>query len=334
MSLPLSDLTFYRMSDKTVPTANFNGVLTAIYNSLTGTTDYRGTSLPSTHLWTWATSSVGVINAVYSTALPSGSTANTFGILMAASSSIAGFTYTMISPDVDAANVIKTTIVRNPGAYSDWTTATPYTTGYAPGFWKTSNISANITSSVIRTYISQEAVFIRIIQANTTQFWTYVGAIYEPHVANSQNSFTAETDDRILGIITNGNTALGAGFLSTNAASSFGFHGASNNQAHAGMIRPLVATFDPVTRTTLPAALASGGETDLAGNWCFEKPCYYTTTSTAFRIGLVRSMYHYGQHTTLNTSVLRSGATDLYHILSQNASASASSQAIALKAAP
>lgn len=345
MSLPLPDLTFYKMADVSVATANFSGIMSAIYSSLTGTTDYRGTALPSTHLWTWATASTPFgtgTTAVYNTAIPTSSGANKFAILFANTSSatsISPLSYSMASPDTDVTNTTKVQIVRNPGAWNDWIGPTPFTTtgsgygndsGYAPGFWRIASNAANVTTTLIRTYISEEAVFVRVIQNATTQYWTYVGAIFEPHTTYASNSYTAESDDRILGLLVNGSTANGAGFLSTNAASSFGFHGASAGNAHGGAIRPGVPKLDSVTRTTTVAAVASGGDKDLAGNYVLEKPCYYSTVSTAWRVGSARSFYHLGLHTA-NTTVIRSGSTDLYHVISYN---TASSQAIALKAAP
>ena len=183
------------MPDNSPTTASFNGLLTGIFNSLTGTIDYRGTTLPSTHLWTWATGAVGVTNAVYNTAIPTGSgLTRNFSIILASSGAAAP---TMATPDTFVANALHAGFNTNTGSYAGFTSAIPMTSGTFSGFWRANTTSLNVTGTVIRTYVSQEAIFVRLFLSTTVQSWLYIGAIYEPYDSydSGSNSFDSSFDE-------------------------------------------------------------------------------------------------------------------------------------------
>jgi len=330
----LSDLTFYRLPDANATANNVAGVLEGIYNSLTSSTDYRGTSLPNTHKWTWATASVGVINAIYNTSLPSGSTANNFAILIAGTGSAAG---TMLSPQTDAIGAsIKTGLVLNPGAYSNWTSNDPMTSGWFPGYWKyVTGATFTTSSTYVRSYVSQESIFIRMFQAGvvTNQYLVYLGAIYEPFVAyTSSYNYTSDTDSRILGMISTGASLNSSTFVNTNATNAFLWNNTADNQSACCAIRSGNPAYSigQVQRTTNPPTVAVNTEKDYAGNFIFDEIIYYNINSLV-KVGTLRSVYPFGTHTA-NTNTIRSGSTDLYHLVSYNPTVG--SQTIALKAAP
>jgi hypothetical protein len=327
-------LTFYRMPDAYATANDTGGVLNAVYNSLTSSVDYRGTALSSSHLWTWATASTGITNAVYNTALPTGSTLNNFAILFGGSSSAGG---TMLSPQTDTTNVTKAGFIIDPGSYSNWTTNDPMTSGWFSGFWKLTNFLSNTGSTYVRTYVSQESIFVRVFQAGvaTNQLWLYIGAIIEPYLDyTSSYNYNSNTDSRILGMISNGGAVNGNGYLGTVSTNYFFTNNAGDNQALAVCMRlgsPMYATTG-IQRTTLPTnSIATlGYEKDAAGNWIFDEINFYNVINI-HKVGLLRGISAAGLHDA-GTNTLRSGSTDLYHLLSYNPAAS--SQTIVLKAAP
>lgn len=327
----LPDLTYYRLPDVYPAAATFSGLLTAIYTSLTSPVDYRGNTIPSTHLWTWATASVGVVNAVYNTSIPSDSgVTRNFAIIFAASGTAAP---TMATPDTFTANVVNVGINTDTGSYVSFTNAIPMTNGTFTGFWRAAPVSLNATGTLVRSYVSQESIFIKLTISTLAQTFLCAGAIYEPYVGyNSGSNLTAaQPDGRILGIISSGQS-LSSAMLSANNVNSYTYHNTGNGQSHAGYLRPYFNTFSSATRQMTYTNIASGGERDLAGNWIFETLGMYDSRQiTFFRIGNTRNLYALGMH-EVNTTTIRSGSTDLYHQLSYDVSAS--SQTIALKAAP
>ena len=322
------------MPDAYATANDIAGVLNGIYNSLTSSVDYRGTSLPNTHRWTWATASVaGVLNAIYNTALPSGSTANNFTILIAGTAVAGG---AMLSPQTDTSNAIKTGLVLNPGAYSNWTSNDPMTSGWFSGYWKYATGAPYLsTSTYVRSYVSQESIFIRTFQAGvaTNQFLVYLGAIYEPFVAyTSSYNYTSDTDNRILGMISGGGAVNSSTFVNTNATNAFLWNNTSDNQSACCAIRSGNPAYSigQVQRTTNPPTVAVNTEKDYAGNYILDEIVYYNTNSFV-KVGTLRGLYPFGTHTA-NTNTIRNGSTDLYHLISYNPTVG--SQTIVLKAAP
>jgi len=330
MSLPLPDLTFYRLPDAQPAAATIQGLLTAVYNTLTCSVDYRGTAIPSTHTWTWATSSTTGL-AVYSTALPAGSGRTTnFAVLVAGNNS-ATTPASMLTPDTYTNSTSVVGVIRNPGAYLHWTGSNPFTTGEEIGLWNFTATTANATTTVVRSYVSQESVFVRVIQNGTTQYWFYGGAGITPYTSNADGTvFTAERDDRILCLYTSNTAGISSTFVADN---TFNAHNGSINQNHAGCIMPF--TYPQIVTVNNPwrnGLAATDGEKDLNGNWVLSEMPVAKLVAPLYRIGMLRNIYGLGKNLTNATNTLRSGSTDLYHILSYNTASS--SQSIVLKAAP
>lgn len=330
MSLPLPDLTFYRLPDANPAAANVQSLLDAIYNTLTCSVDYRGNAIPSTHTWTWAkaATNVGQTNAVYSTAVPTGSGITTqFAVLIGGTGSSG---ITLYTPDIYVASATNVAIIRNPGAYLNWTGSNPMTTGDEIGLWKFSNTTANATTTVVRSYISQESVFVRVIQTGTTQYWFYAGAGITPYTSNADGTkFTAERDDRILCLYTSNTTGIASTFIADN---TFNAHNGADAQNHVGCFMPF--TYTQIVTTMNPwrnGLAATDGEKDLNGNWVLSEMPVAKLAAPFYRIGLLRGVYGLGKNIVNASNTLRSGSTDLYHILSYNTASS--SQSLTLKAA-
>lgn len=327
MALPLPTLTFYRMPDKNPTSASVDGMLNGIYNSLSSPTDYRGNAISSSHIWTWATSSVGgITNAVYSTATPSGSGLTTnFAIIIAGTSSSA--TPTMATPDAFTSSVPNVGIVKKPGVYSDWINSNPMTSGLFSGYWKMAPVTANSASTVIRSYVSQESIHVSIIVNGTTQYWTHIGACIEPHTSYaSGNTSTAEPDDRLVGMMTSFNGIPG-GLISSNAP--YPAHNTSNGGNHGGLFYPDLNFFGGDISVVYKYAHAvTSGVKDLAGNWVTHNMLLGKNTSFPVKThGKARSYFVLGRAIT-TSNVIRSGSTDLYHALLANTGSTSEAQAL------
>jgi hypothetical protein len=329
MALPLPTLTFYRLPDGIPATSTISGLLNAVYNSLTSSTDYRGTALPSTHLWTWATASDGATTvAVYNTTVPTGSGLTTnFSILMGGTT--ASVAPTFATPDSYVVSGSHIGIVKNPGAYSNWISAAPMTTGIFSGFWRMAPASANNINTRIRSYVSEESIFIRVIVNATTQYWFHAGANVEPYTSYLSGSCaTAEPDDRLLGMFT-GYTAIASTVVS---AGQFPSHTNTNGSIHAGVLVPNTNNFLATGNNSYHSWASIDGEKDLAGNWIVDTVSLYKVVATNYsKVGQSRSLFTLGKSLSA-MNVIRSGSTDLYHTLLYNTGAA--SECLALKAAP
>ena len=326
MSLPLPTLTFYRLPDVTLSVGTIGGLLNAVYTSLNSATDYRGNALSSTHSWTWATSSAGgTTNAVYNTTVPTGSGLTTnFAIIMAGAGAGSPI---MASPDSFIASASHMGIVKSPGSYNDWTNANPMTTGIFSGYWRMAPVAANNVATKIRSYVSQESIFVNVIQNGTLQYWFHAGAIVEPYTNYLSGSLaTAEPDDRLIGMFT-GYSVAGSDLVS---GGRYPTHVNSNGSIHAGAFVPSTNSFLGISNVTRNVWSGVDGEKDLAGNWVVDTVgLYKSAAANNSRVGQTRSLFTLGKSLSA-MNVIRSGSTDLYHALLWNTGAA--SECLTLKA--
>lgn len=327
MSLPLPALTFYRMADQSPAAATISGLLNAIYTALTATVDYRGTSLPSTHLWTVGREQpAGTTEAVYCTA-PAGTPMGLNPTLIIAGDSGAP-TPTMASPDTFAASVVYAGLVKNSGAWNAWDNANPATSGTFSGYWRAAGTTWNSTTAKARVYISQEIIFVQLIGSTVTnQAWFFLGAIGEPHATNAASGgLDAETDDRLYGMCTTGTAGVLSGSWASTATgnSVFFTHTASDTACHMMVFQPGAAILYTCGRKLLKQAVSASAEaTTPSGVFVGDLIPLCRTSATAThngaRLGTSRGMYLVGAMQSGKT--IRNGSTDLYHVVGVDTSA-------------
>ena len=332
MSLPLPDQTYYRMANQVPAASTIVGALDAIYTALTATVDYRGTSLASTHLWTWARHSpAAVTDAVYNTAVPSGSPMTLAPAIIIAGATGAP-TPTMLTPDTFTASNILAGIVKSPGSYNAWDNAAPMTSGSFSGYMRALSTTWNSTGATFRVFIGEETVFIQAFTTATgqTHGWIYIGAIGEP-LGTAVGS--GESDNRLYGMAANGaNSSVSTSWLSSSAV-MFNHSTTAGNQ-HMGVFQPGAASWYAGGRRSIFDSPATAAEAvDGGGVYCGDLIRIGRSTATSqndgARIGLLRSIYQAGA--LQGGRVLRSGSTDLYHVVATNNSAA--DDAFLLKAA-
>lgn len=318
MALPLPALTFYRMPDARPVSGAIDSLLDAIYTTLTSSTDYRGNAISSSHSWSWGRSQVGgLTNAIYNTTVPTGSGLTTnFSIIIGGAGTASP---TMLTPDTFVASGSHVGIVRNPSTYNDWISSTPMTSGAFSGYWRMTPVGANSTSTVVRSFVSEESIFIQVIQNGTTQYWLHGGAILEPYTSCVSGGYaTAESDDRLLGLFTS-YTAITSDFTE----GTYPTYVNTNGSNHAGVFVPKTTGFGPIVRSNPGIWTTIDGEKDFSGNWIAKKiSTYYLRTSvgTTLMCGYTRSFMWLGKSLSA-MNVFRSGSTDLYHAVLYNTGA-------------
>lgn len=332
MSLPLPDLTFYRLPDFQ-PTGSLSiSLKEAICNSLRSTTDYRGTNIPSTHIWTELAHSSTSATSFYS---PLNENDKRCGItLLGADSAVAP---TMLSPDTFSTNNLLLGLTKNldislsDGAYL----TSPFSAGNFSGYSSITPLAAKATTTRCRAYVSQEAIFINIFTDFATPYWSYIGAIIEP--VNSYNDTkhnyipAAESDDRIYGKTTSGTTTVSNAFLSTSP--TLFVHSVTGFANHCNIFQPKSSSIlNNVRRRLVTTGQYNAGEQkDLAGNWVFDN--FEIVRSSLYRLGNSRGIFALGIPSAGQT-IIRQGNTDLYHVISEDQSGASATQAFVLKAAP
>lgn len=334
MSLPLPNLTFYRMPDVTFTGSNIQQLLTSLSSSLTSLVDYRGTTIPSTHLWTWATGSTsGSISVVYNTAIPTGT-----GMTQNPTILFAGFTGSAaptMSLDTYASQSLNVGINKNGTTYLNWTNNSPMTTGSFSGYGRLAPSAVTLGTTIIRNYISQESIVTLIRTGVATKYLSIIGAIYEPHTSfadSAGGTRTAESDDRVYGYTTSGTSALANNFVS--AVSSGFFY----NRSY--IFLPNTTNIALVTRASTHTTVNAFYHQDLTGKYIFDKNRVMRAVSGAYTGGSA-AVGHYRQiypapGLVINNmrNVIRDESVDKYHLITYDESLNNTYQTIALKAAP
>lgn len=335
MSLPLSDLTFYRMADASPASGDIQGLLDAIFTGGSAVNDYRGNALASSHTWTWNRQVVGATVASYVTPPAGTGMGLSPGLIFAGA--VAGVP-TIASPDTFTASNLLLGIVKNRGSWNDWANVQPFTSGTFSGYWRAAGTTWNATGAKVRVYISEEVIFVQLIGVTVTQqAWMAAGAIVEPHQTNAASSgLDAETDDRLYGMwCTGGGAAMTTAWLNSSGTQSPFNHGISAGHTHGMVWQPGTSTLYAGGRKTLFGSAGSVAETTTSGGMFVGDlmPFNRSTGSVAnngSRLGMLRGIYPSGQFQSGKT--IRDGSTDLYHCISTDTSTTA--DGFMLKAAP
>ena len=311
MSLPLPVPTFYRLPDVTVLVGSIVGLLDGMHTALSSATDFRGVTIPASHLHTWTKQTAGVTVAVRQSAIPSGPLINP-RILFAGAAAGAP---AMASPDVFTASNLMVSTAKNTGTYTDWVDANPWTSGQHGGFHRAAGVAANIIGCTLRCYVTQEGAFIDVIQAAASHWWMYAGAIIEPWTDDSGGgSLVSETDNRLYGVIVSGGGGVvDNAFLTANGAQAFTRHGTGAGNAHGYVQIPNASGIYAVERA-LMMSNAAVAQVDLSGRAVpYEIPMVRSAAGGSAPMGRLRGVFYNGIRQGGLT--LDDGATDKGHVI-------------------
>ena len=330
MSLPLPALTYYRMADRVVSVASVANVLDSLYAALTSATDYRGTSLPAAYLWTTARfQNAGTTEAVYSSP-PAGSPITGGFRALWAGAAVAGSA--TFYADTFLANALMVGIAKGAGSFVAWNVAAPFGSGvgsYWRGFDRVAPTTVNALNTVVRVYISTEAILVDLWSGNgLSHYPVLLGACVEPL---TDDSASAEPDSRLYGCITQGSAAALASTWLSASGGAWADQSAVVGEPHAMVAAPGAATSYVMKRTSFLAyAPAAGNEVDSSGNYIALPIEMGRASAGGARLGRLREVYHLGL--VQGGRTLRNGATDVFHVIA--ASNFTTSQAMCLTAAP
>ena len=239
MALP--DLNWRFVGTRVFPTGDIVASHNALYDLGIATVYADGTArTPGTgSAWTWAREqSVGTTVACYGNPPVN---ALAFRYIVGGTTTLPA--PTMLTPDTAAANVILYGMQRNAGAFTTWTSATPFTNAGFSGYWRATTTYSSTTINSVALWESQEACAIQWgVSSNGSTFTTGFGALIDPLSTNASN---AESDGRLYMMFGTGGTATLAAWA--NAAinvtgNSWGGGASTANGAHSGVFAPGTST--------------------------------------------------------------------------------------------
>lgn len=208
----------------------------AVYALGTATTYADGTARTpgSGSAWTWAREQSGATTVACYGNPPTNALA--FRYIIAGT--VGATVYTFLTPDIATqANTVVYGMQRNAGAYTTWSSATPFTNAGFSGYWRATRAFSSVAMDSVSMWESQEGCLIQYSQSasgNTSS--VAFGALFDPLSTNASN---AETDGRIYtmwgsGSLTNTSTTWASTTTDSGAWSGY----AVANANHAGTFAP------------------------------------------------------------------------------------------------
>jgi hypothetical protein len=214
-----------------------NNALDAAYTLGTAVTYADGSArVPGTgSAWTWAREVSGVTVAAYG--IPP---VNALGFNYIIGGTSGASAYTFLTPDsATLANCIVYGMNRSSGAFTTWTSATPFTNAGFSGYWRGTRAFGTLAYDSVAMWESQEGCILQFGNAAAGSTSTIgLGALFDPL---STAALNAESDGRLYtmwgsgsALVTNGGWAQIA--VATDATAWAG--SAGNGACHAGTFAP------------------------------------------------------------------------------------------------
>jgi hypothetical protein len=148
---------------------------------------------------------------------------------------------TMLTPDTPAGNLIFYGMQRNAGAFTAWTSATPFTNPGFSGYWRGTRVFNSAPSfDSVSMWESQEGCVIQYGASSNGQTMIIgFGALIDPQSTNAAN---AESDGRLYMMFGSGSNAVTssawASVANNGNASTWGAGSSSTSNSHAGVFAP------------------------------------------------------------------------------------------------
>lgn len=311
--MPLPALNWRFVGDLAFTPGSINAGLDALYTLGTATTYTDGTARsPGTgSAWTWLREVSGVTVAVYGNP-----PTNALNFRYIIGGTLGAVAYPILTPDlVTQANTLVYGMNRSSGAYTTWSAAQPFTSGFS-SYWRATRAFSALAYDTVALWESQEGCVIQygVIStgaASSVQF----GALFDPLSSAVGN---CESDGRLYAMCGSGSsTTTVTSWLNATGNAMFGEGSTNPNDYHAGI-------FAPGTAVMFGGA---GAQTQRFGNFpvtaAYDSlnddvprvPLCVTSTAGAF-LGQGRGIY-IARDTTSRTTVMN-GATPVGYIVSAN----------------
>lgn len=254
--MPIPALNWRRLAPVTLVANTINAMLDAIYTAGTAVTYADGsTRTPGTDCaWTWARDTTnalqpGATTAAYATP-PTTGTLAPVGVIPQAIIWAGSTAAPTLSPmwlaganqDTRAVNVLYVAQALNPGAYSNWNSATPFTSGDFTGFASAAVVPASAVWNQMQMYESQECVVVQFWRAaaNVQTSSSLAGAYVDPGTASTM---ICESDGRMYGLATSGSNNYNSSLFLSATADSLVYETNVANNSRMGVKRGDTAAY-------------------------------------------------------------------------------------------
>lgn len=279
MALPT--LTWRAFTPVTLAANTTVAMLDAIYTNGTATVNYAdGTPRPApgtvgSTSWTWNRESpAGVTVSAYGTppqpTAPDAMIPTTY--IVAGASALPGSGPTMatingLTPDANAINRLNVGMVKNPGAYTNWNAANPFTSGNFSGYATVSPATTVITYVTMYMWECQEAWLAMFFNVGGTQGYVVGGGAFIDPLSTA--ALNAESDGRCYSIVSTGATQFVANTWISNISGSIGpFRGSTGANGSrwyqftpgAGTLRAPIRMVAGQAGALVSASVSPGGE--------------------------------------------------------------------------
>ena len=285
--MPLSTLTWRRIADVTVSSANVENYLDAIHTALGATayTDGTGRTAGTGRAWSSVKGGAPTDRCVLTP--PSGSGCNSNVI-------VAGFngarTPQMKSPDTYLANALHVLHASNGGTLTTWNgTGGSDPLGAGINFVPYSRASAACSSTgLVCVYECAEQICV-MVRVGASSWYGFCTLTLDPYSAESVD---AESDGRLYGLVTGGSTAVITTFESS--ALAWWAHGTSNGAAHAWYLQPGTSTVLILQREFTRSGSNAGMGVLNSGKWA-RMPSWYRESVSNNLVGELRAIRRTGR---------------------------------------
>jgi hypothetical protein len=235
MALP--DLNWRYVGTRTFVGGNLVAALNAAYDLGIAVTYSDGTvRVPGTgSAWTWAREqSAGTTVAAYGNP-----PTNALAFRYIIGGTVGASAPTMLTPDAFLANCILYGMQRNAGAFTTWTSATPFTNAGFSGYWKGTRPFSVLQDSVAM-WESQEGCAIQWgLSSDGSTSTVGFGALIDPLSVAAAN---AESDGRLYMMfgsgVSFGVSTVWASLTGGSSGGTWGGGGSTNGANHAGVFAP------------------------------------------------------------------------------------------------
>ena len=337
MALPA--LKWRALAPVTLGVNTINGMLDALYTAGSALTYADGsTRTPGTDsAWSWNTDVLNPLQPGQTTAAycvpptlgyaPAAGTVLTQALLWcgstAAPTATAQYAFPAGTSDARTANMLYVGQCKNPGAYSNWNSATPFTTGSFTGCARAAVLPASAVWNRVYLFESPDAVIAIFARTspNTETSWSGGGALGDPGI-----TALGETDGRVYGVFSSGSNNYNSSTMWSNAADAAFFEAQVAGQSRFGMFYPgtaLIAgcarfgSFTPITT----AFLSRGNEVPLL-------PIYAGGALTGYRPPQVRLREIFLSRDGITGQVLSNGGVTLGYVAAATALTTATDAAV------
>jgi hypothetical protein len=308
--MPLPALNWRFVGDLAFTPGSINSGLDRLFTLGTATTYADGTTrTPGTgSAWTWLREVSGVTVAAYG-APPT----NALNFRYIIGGTVGAVAYPILTPDtVTQANTLVYGMNRSSGAFTTWSAAQPFTSGFS-NYWRATRSFATVAYDTVALWESQEGCVIQfgVIStgaASSVQF----GALFDPLSAAAGN---CESDGRLYSMCGSGSGSTTVSNWLNSGNAMFGEGSTVQNEYHAGIFAPGTAVMFGGAgvqtkrfgsfNVTLDYASANGDVPRV--------PLCVTSTAGAF-LGQGRGIYI--ARDTMSYTTVRNGATPVGYIVS------------------